>query len=104
MRCAPASTSTRCQPHVFYQRPIKCGHQAFSQEGASHLEGRIGMCAHACFEGQYQSPAAVSCYQPTRCAQVVREDKNLDKLRSDPRFTKLIDEYDEPVFNSGALK
>lgn len=36
--------------------------------------------------------------------QVVREDKNLDKLRSDPRFTKLIDEYDEPVFNSGALK
>jgi hypothetical protein len=36
--------------------------------------------------------------------QVVREDKNLDQLRSDPRFTKLIDEYDEPVFNSGALK
>lgn len=38
------------------------------------------------------------------CTQVVREDKNLDQLRSDPRFTKLIDEYDEPVFNSGALK
>jgi tetratricopeptide (TPR) repeat protein len=36
--------------------------------------------------------------------KVVREDKNLDKLRSDPRFTKLIDEYDEPVFNTGALK
>jgi hypothetical protein len=36
--------------------------------------------------------------------KVVREDPNLKNLRADPRFDKTIDEYDEPVFNTGALK
>mmetsp|Transcript_14255 Transcript_14255/g.43060 ORF Transcript_14255/g.43060 Transcript_14255/m.43060 type:complete len:353 (-) Transcript_14255:1461-2519(-) len=36
--------------------------------------------------------------------KVVRTDPNLKALRADPRFEKLIDQYDEPVFNTGALK
>ena len=54
---------------------------------------RFQLCAN-------QQRHSAYCYH----IQVVREDKNLDALREDPRFTKLIDEYDEPVFNSGALK
>ena len=58
-------------------------------------------CSAGCQQSSLRSLAnSVLCCR----LQVVREDKNLDQLRSDPRFTKLIDEYDEPVFNSGALK
>lgn len=36
--------------------------------------------------------------------KVIRKDSNLEKLREDPRFDKLIDQYDEPVFSGGALE
>lgn len=34
----------------------------------------------------------------------VRTDPNLDNLRKSPKFKPLIDQYDEPVFNEGAIK
>ena len=34
----------------------------------------------------------------------VRSDPNLDALRKSPRFDPLVDEYDEPVISSGAIK
>jgi len=34
----------------------------------------------------------------------VRSDKNLAKLRTNPKFEKLINAYDEPVINWGAVK
>lgn len=36
--------------------------------------------------------------------KVIRNDKNLEKLREDPRFQKLIDSYDEPIFSGGAFE
>jgi tetratricopeptide (TPR) repeat protein len=33
----------------------------------------------------------------------VREDPNLETLRQSPKFKKLIDQYDEPLFNSEAV-
>lgn len=35
--------------------------------------------------------------------KTVRTDPSLSALREDPRFTKLIDSYDEPLFNTSAL-
>ena len=34
----------------------------------------------------------------------VRSDPNLDALRKSPRFDPLVDEYDEPVISSSAIK
>ncbi|DBB14040.1 hypothetical protein WJX82_011515 [Trebouxia sp. C0006] len=34
----------------------------------------------------------------------IRSDPNLDNLRKNERFQKMVDQYDEPVFNFGALK
>ena len=34
----------------------------------------------------------------------IREDPNLAKLRQSPGFQPLLDQYDEPVFSSGALE
>ncbi len=34
----------------------------------------------------------------------VRTDPNLESLRKSPKFKKLIDQYDEPIINEGALK
>ncbi|BDA41945.1 Protein MET1, chloroplastic [Coccomyxa sp. Obi] len=34
----------------------------------------------------------------------VRTDPNLETLRKSPKFKKLIDQYDEPIINEGALK
>jgi hypothetical protein len=34
----------------------------------------------------------------------VRKDANLAKLRENPKFTSLINKYDEPFINEGAIK
>jgi hypothetical protein len=34
----------------------------------------------------------------------VRQDPNLAGLRSSPKFKQLIDQYDEPLLNEGAIK
>lgn len=36
--------------------------------------------------------------------QKIRTDPNLDNLRKDERFKKMVDNYDEPVFDTGAFK
>ncbi|MGQ3286081.1 hypothetical protein [Bosea sp. (in: a-proteobacteria)] len=37
------------------------------------------------------------------CPQI-RRDKNLEALRKSPKFQVLMDKYDEPVVNWGAIK
>ncbi|MEW5299906.1 MAG: hypothetical protein WDW36_002876 [Sanguina aurantia] len=34
----------------------------------------------------------------------IRKDKNLEKLRASPKFQPILDKYDEPVINWGAIK
>lgn len=34
----------------------------------------------------------------------IRKDKNLEKLRLNPKFQPILDKYDEPVINWGAIK
>lgn len=41
--------------------------------------------------------------QSSPCAQV-RKDPNLAALREDERFKRIIDAYDEPIINEGAIK
>ena len=34
----------------------------------------------------------------------IRKDKNLEVLRKSPKFTAVINKYDEPIINEGAIK
>jgi hypothetical protein len=107
MRCAPASTSTRCLVHAeTVSCPLSWLLFCCAHHSSIHCTRRLARAAARghmrCVQLYCQTAAATQ--RSAGHAQVVREDKNLDALRSDPRFTKLIDEYDEPVFNSGALK
>ena len=36
--------------------------------------------------------------------KTVRTDKSLDNLRKSPKFAVLINRYDEPLINEGAIK
>jgi len=71
----------------------------------SHVDSAasaIVHCGMTCTPGRADQISVITSRH--YLSQVVREDPNLKKLRDDPRFDKTIDEYDEPVFNTGALK
>ena len=71
----------------------------FIKDGASHDEGYLLIQVDAGLDA-----LSASMRSGFEQFQKIRTDPNLDNLRKDERFKKMVDKYDEPVFDTGAFK